>query len=392
MIEMCPLCGGVEAKPVWRLQQTPLMELIEIDDRQDESMFAPLDIVLCSHCDHLYNRAYDPDSWQLTYQSRPFPCNPVHISMLEYLDSIMEWIGFDHIKGKRVADVGAGSGALSRRLSFYAEQVFSYEPNQQLTPDHLPEENIELITGPFKGVSEARKVDLAVCRQVLEHVADPLQMLSQIRGMLVEGGIFYLEVPALEYIVEHDTFYEFHNEHVQYFSREHLIALAARAGFELIKELSVKEGHDRGVLLRAVQPIERVQFDQMLEARVLKVDVSGLSSTLKQSVSAFNRLVSETDGRIALYGAMSQASAFLNAVAPSDKFMVVFDDNDDHDGLALFSPHASLPVKKPDWMESHGEPDVIIICAYIHQRAISARLAEMGFGGEVIPLVEHDSQ
>ncbi len=43
---------------------------------------------------------------------------------------------------------------------------------------------------------EAAPYDLVMCCQVLEHVSFPNSFLDELRGLLVEGGLLYIEVPA----------------------------------------------------------------------------------------------------------------------------------------------------------------------------------------------------
>ncbi len=242
MIEQCPICSKYGYIPVWAVERSPLLLLIQNETEIVPEHFTKLDVVRCRGCAHLFNRAYDLADWETTYRTDTLTNKPVHISMSGYLESVSEWIGRDSISGKHLIEVGAGSGYLARMLAQYADSVTVFEPSLGLKPEMLPGKNIKLINEPFTSGSVTKTADLIICRQVMEHVADPLSFLSEMRKSLSSDGLIYLEVPCAEYIEENAAFFEFHNAHVQYFHRPNLLSLAAQAGLKPVKERSIKAG------------------------------------------------------------------------------------------------------------------------------------------------------
>jgi len=74
--------------------------------------------------------------------------------------------------------------------------------------------------------------------QVLEHVEEPLPLLESIREAMAPGGILVLEVPNCEGVGKLSSLSDYYNihplEHINCFTKDSLIAIAARAGFRRV--------------------------------------------------------------------------------------------------------------------------------------------------------------
>jgi glycosyltransferase involved in cell wall biosynthesis len=106
--------------------------------------------------------------------------------------------------GRRVLEVGSGTGVITRYLSTrervvatdidpeYVEllrRTFANSPNVEVCP-------LDLARLGQDGLAQ-RSFDTIVCANVLEHVEDDAQALSAMRGLLDPGGRVVLIVPAL---------------------------------------------------------------------------------------------------------------------------------------------------------------------------------------------------
>jgi len=350
-------------------------------------LFSPLEIVCCNDCSHTFNRAYDENNWKTTYSNTPLSCKAVHSSMFNYLDKTVEWIGIDNIKDKLAMEIGSGSGDFARKLSLLAKSVICYEPNQQLTKKHLPENNIELVNDQYSSQKYSQKYELIVCKQELEHIAAPVRMLIEIRNAVIDGGMFYLEVPSFEFIKENSAFFDFHSEHVQYFSKKILIYIAEKVGFRLIKEHLVKNGHDIAMLFTTINKDNTYRGKIKYLNRIDFEETKHLIKQLQSHYQYYNDVISKTNGNIALYGATSQTSSFLSSIKQLDKVEAIFDDNPDNANMFLLTLSNKIPVTNGTH-ESLTNISVIFIGAYLHQAAIIEQLDHTDFKGKIIPLVK----
>lgn len=101
--------------------------------------------------------------------------------------------------GATVLDVGCGTGSLlgsiGRHGSFRLLGV-EYRPE---AAQAAREKSITVWTGELKDADiPPRSVDLIILEHVIEHVRDPIAMLSRIGGLLKPGGLLVGETPNLD--------------------------------------------------------------------------------------------------------------------------------------------------------------------------------------------------
>lgn len=153
------------------------------------------------------------------------------------------WGGFEN---KTLLDIGSGLGVFPYLMKKNNWQVTALDPDQRAAEHIKDSVQVETICGDFFEVDSALKYDLVTFNKVLEHVKDPIAMLSKSKENLAENGLVYLEVPDGE-IAELDgkEREEFTIDHLYIFSFISLAITAEKAGFypvliERLKEPSTK--------------------------------------------------------------------------------------------------------------------------------------------------------
>lgn len=146
-------------------------------------------------------------------------------------DLMRPWIG------RRVLEVGAGTGLLTKFLAnrdrlLTTDLDGDYVELLQRTHGHRPNvevRQIDLATLSQQGI-EVGTFDTVVCANVLEHIEDDGQALQDMRGLLAPGGRVVLVVPAIK------ALFGSIDEAVHHYRRytpEDLRDKFAGAGFEL---------------------------------------------------------------------------------------------------------------------------------------------------------------
>jgi SAM-dependent methyltransferase len=381
MIVRCPICGSDEFVPVWR-SNSPLLPIASADRRSYRELFAEIEIVICQSCGHANNRAFDAESVTRMYGDVALTNIPVDPTMNRRLEELAAWLTTDIVENRHVIEIGAGGGHLARLIAKSANTVSVVEPCRALTSEMLPEPNIELIHDLFPTNSPLPKADLILARQVLEHVADPQGFLSAVTDALAENGYAYVEVPAADYIGQHGAILDLHAQHVNYFDFVTLIELGARFGLVPVRSLSIKDGHDFGVLFRRAVVAKR---EVSKPISTIQDKVAQWRTRLMQRAETLARFRPTSLGRIALYGATMHGTVFLNMLPWKNDpcLQSVFDDNPGYGYVGLYTPKRYLPVVPPTiaTVQSH---DTIIIVAYLHDIAISRKLRALGFCGQVL--------
>lgn len=145
--------------------------------------------------------------------------------------------------GKRVVEVGAGTGSFSEMLlSTRPESLTLVEPSEmfaQLCRNISPNEHsteIRFFHSIFetaaKEIGDPLKPDTMIYVNVLEHIEDDARELALIRDSLADGGRCLIFVPAMKAL-----FSEFDRDlgHYRRYTRPELEAKVRDAGFRILK-------------------------------------------------------------------------------------------------------------------------------------------------------------
>jgi len=168
-----------------------------------------------------------------------------------------------------VFEVGAGLGCTVKAFQHRGFVAGGIEPNhdfnrysrQQLRADVANRNLYDLIDPPTH--------DLLLLVHVIEHFRSPRSALMQLRNLLDDGGLLYVECPNLA--APFATFDRlFHFAHIYNFTPETLQSLAASCGFELVEQLHDGAHPDIALLLRKGAVPTQVEVDAQASDRVME--------------------------------------------------------------------------------------------------------------------------
>jgi 2-polyprenyl-3-methyl-5-hydroxy-6-metoxy-1,4-benzoquinol methylase len=158
-------------------------------------------------------------------------------------------VGTNRLRDKVIMDVGCGAGSFLDLVKGYAVETIAIEPTRDYHPA-LSSQGHRVFSLCSDAAAELeRKVDIAVCFSVIEHVADPTQFLREIHRLLKPGGQLILSTPNVDdWLIElspdrYAPFF-FRTVHRWYFSGKSLEYLAAAAAF---RDTTVRYVHRFGL-------------------------------------------------------------------------------------------------------------------------------------------------
>ncbi|MDT8375298.1 MAG: class I SAM-dependent methyltransferase [Mariprofundaceae bacterium] len=152
----------------------------------------------------------------------------------------------DHIN---VFEIGAGIGCTVKNFEVAGHRASGIEPNKDFNAYtrnvlHAGVENRNLYDLEATGDKQ-----LILLIHVIEHFSSPTRALTQIRGLLEENGLLYIECPNIG--APFATFGRlFHFAHIYNFTPNTLIALAAKCGFEVVEKFTDEAHPDIRILFR----------------------------------------------------------------------------------------------------------------------------------------------
>ncbi|MEW6434436.1 MAG: class I SAM-dependent methyltransferase [Myxococcota bacterium] len=175
---VCPMCGGREAVPQFKSANG-------------------YDVVRCAACRLVFvdARAAPPPSelyppFEQTdtaaQRSARTALSLFTLQRARFVESVKP--------GGRLLDYGAGSGAFARFMAGRGFDAVGLEPYSLGTTTEEP--NLRLVRAPLAQVKgELGKFDVITMWHVLEHLEHPVEILTELRGLLASGGVLVVSVP-----------------------------------------------------------------------------------------------------------------------------------------------------------------------------------------------------
>lgn len=140
----------------------------------------------------------------------------------------------DIISDKDILDFGCGTGGFLIRAKNKANKVYGIELEKRLQ-NHFKQNNLDVYSDldAFKN-----KVDYVFLFHVLEHIAEPLEILKKFKKVLKPNGRIIIEVPnaddALLTLYKNKAFSEFTywSPHLYLYNSKTLVTLLEKAGYK----------------------------------------------------------------------------------------------------------------------------------------------------------------
>jgi 2-polyprenyl-3-methyl-5-hydroxy-6-metoxy-1,4-benzoquinol methylase len=141
------------------------------------------------------------------------------------------------IKNKSILDFGCGAGGLLIRLKKKTPDLYGVEPELRLKK-HFTDHGLTVLS--IESLQRIKiKFDYITLFHVLEHIKDPVSILSTLSNMLNDNGKIIIEVPnsqeALICLYESDAYRKFiyWSQHLYLFNEENLISLTEKSNLRL---------------------------------------------------------------------------------------------------------------------------------------------------------------
>jgi SAM-dependent methyltransferase len=157
------------------------------------------------------------------------------LDALEGADAYADWVVslFRDDLGQNVLEVGAGVGTITKRLADQG-RVVAVEPSERcaspLAELAAVDPRVEVVHGSVDDVAADAAFDTAVLVNVLEHVADDVDLLRALGERLRPGGALVCFVPAHAWL---HSRYDDRIGHVRRYRRSGLAEALGAAGFEV---------------------------------------------------------------------------------------------------------------------------------------------------------------
>jgi len=338
-----------------------------------------IDLVFCTHCGHTFNRAFRPASVQYGEEYE----NSLYFSptFQRYSEQLVGRLTAEfELHDKAIVEVGSGSGDFLRALCRNGRnRGIGFDPTYA-APDSTPD-HVTFCADLFSAKYSDIKADFVCSRHVLEHVADPPDVLGAIREALLRSAraYGYFEVPNADFLFEGGSVWDIIYAHASYFSRTSLVNLFETAGFEVLRAEPYFNGQFLGIdfCIPNGRPRELLP---VLPPPGLLPSVARFPRLYKGTVAYWTDRVHSLTAmgrRVAVWGGGAKCVSFLQAVAGSCPIPYVVDVNPRKH--RQFVPGSGAEIVPPEFL-AQFQPDVVIVMNPIYRDEIQVTLDDLGLG------------
>lgn len=382
---VCLACHDPAPAPFVHIGAVPIQCTAMYDD-PDSARDAPqaeMDLLLCSTCATVTNGAFEPDL--VPYDGGYENSQLFSQKFREYANGLARRLVADHdLSGVPVVEVGSGKGEF---LAILAEagvgRATGYDPTYGGEIDDAdPSFDIRLLRTNFDDSTVEEPPGLVCMRHVLEHLADPVEVLASIRSA-VRGNpscVLYVEVPDAGFTFTQAGLWDVIYQHCSYFSAVSVEFVMRRAGFGGIDVQSVfdgqfvaAEGRPTDLTGETDDPTERVE-------RTVAA-LRPFAGEYRQLVEQWRERIDTWQGHgrtVALWGGGAKGVTFLNSVA--GRIDAVVDVNPRKQGRYL--PGTGHEVLGPEALRV-VDPSVVIVMNAAYEQEIRRNLADLGLDPEI---------
>ena len=374
----CPVCEHAQLKPFLQRSQVPAHQNLVVT-RQDAARTVTrgeLDLVICEACGFVFNQAFDLS--RLSYGEDYDNTQSCSAYFDAYLDGLVQdMVERQGVRNCVIVEVGCGKGHFLEKLVNYPganNTGVGFDPSY-VGPLTDLNGRLQFRTCNYDQSCTDIAADVVVCRHVIEHVPEPLEILRSVRAALASSpkARVFFETPCVEWILRHRVIWDFFYEHCSLFTAESLGLAFRRTGF-------------------AVERVEHNFGGQYLwlEARVADIDealpVTGETVRLAMAYAAEEQKLREArlarlralrqNGKVALWGAGAKGATFANLVDP-DCILIdcIVDLNPNKQGR--FIPGTGHPIIAPPDLPSRGVCCAVLMNPNYRQENLQL-LAEVG--------------
>jgi hypothetical protein len=355
---------------------------------RDEALAVPrgdLRLAFDAESGLIRNVAFDPR--RMEYDARYE--NSLHFSprFQAYADALVARLVERHqLRGKDVLEIACGQGDfLSALCRAGGNRGVGFDPAHDPAESVLAP-GVRVLREYYSGAHADVAADFICCRQALEHIADPLAFLCDLRMTIGErhDTVVFFEVPNGLYTLRELGIWDLIYEHCNYFVPHSLRWCFERAGFDV---LDVAEAYDGQFITLEAKPCAGGGTSPR---RATPVPAS-LDRYVEDFATAYRDKVRDWRERIAamrsagqravVWGSGSKGVTFLNVIGADGVIDRVVDINPRKQGR--FVAGKGQTIVAPEALRS-APPDAVIVMNAIYLDEIRESLRELGVQAEVL--------
>ena len=390
-ITKCPICDSPNLSDLIELRNLPIYCNL-LWEKQQEARDCPkgdIRLAFCNRCGGIVNVVFDAS--KLGY-SQDYE-NSLHYSsrFQSYIEALANRLIEQHnLHKKTIIEIGCGKGDF---LVLLCEQGnnsgVGFDSSYVERPEHEKwGDRIQFIQDFYTEKYASYQGDFICCRQVLEHVQKPANLLTPLRKTLNDNSqTVFFEVPNALYTINNLMIWDIIYEHCTYFTPPSLSYAFAAAGYTTDK--TTEEFGGQFLSIEA-----HPKTNHLPKAHTSSIDKAAVARLAANIANFKHRFQTQTqqwethladifqqDKKVAIWGSGSKGVTFLNLLKQGKKIDCAVDINPRKQGK--FIPGTGQQIVPPEHLKSHPV-EVVIVMNPLYKDEIASTLNGMGLSPQIL--------
>ena len=195
-------------------------------------------MITCEVCGTLYVQRLPQSSEAMDYDAYYTSSN---LSVSDFINRRVEEIVADfsaYRETNRLLEIGFGAGTMLRAAARDGWEAEGVEISHTAT-EYVREKGFKVFCGDLSEAGyDSGYFDVVIASELLEHVADPQQLASEVARVLRPGGLFWATTPHIKGLSARLLGMDWTTvgpDHLHLFSQQGISSLLTRAGFRRIR-------------------------------------------------------------------------------------------------------------------------------------------------------------
>ncbi len=390
----CPVCDSSKTVEFLRRDSVPVHQnlLLATAEAARSLSSGQLAMTMCEQCSFVFNSEFDPSL--LTYGTDYDNSQTFSPAFDNYVGELVDHLVNEQgVQQSSIVEVGCGKGDFLRRLvsvETLGNSGHGFDP-AYVGPDVDLDGRLQFHRQFYDAECSRTPADVVIARHVIEHVAQPRELLSSIRAALNSNpdARVFLETPCVEWILRHRVAWDFFYEHCSLFTVESLSTAAEESGFDV---KSVRHVFGGQYLWLEATPASPAQTHTSATSRTVPSNGAGLTDSHELLQLAHEYGITEAHRNaawqsrirenaqpsgLALWGAGAKGVTFANLVDPHRRLIdCLVDVNPNKQGQFLAG--TGHPIVNPESLSQRNIRTVVVLnpnyCHEIRQQLAQANM------------------
>ena len=302
-----------------------------------------------------------------------------------------------------VVEIGSNDGSLLKEFKKLGASILGIEPATNLSElanqSNITTKNTFFSSQVSKEIIKSRHASVVIANNVIAHIEDLQDLMSGIKILIGNDGVFIFEVPYLVDLIKKLEFDTIYHEHLSYFSILPLLKLVEQFGLEIfdIRKQSVHGGTLRIFVSKKnnfpINDSVKIFIDDEYSLGLDKIEFyqkfsTNITKLKKNLIELLLRLKNENKS-IFGYGASAKGNVLLNFCdIANENLDFIIDTTPLKQGK--FTPGTHIPIIPPEKILEKGKNDVALLLAWNYADSILKKeeLFRKNGGKFLIPVPE----